>query len=48
MPTNGDGWRPGLGLQSMVERAAELGGTLQAGPTRTGGRVEARLPLELP
>ena len=40
---NGDGWRPGLGLQSMVERAAELGGTLQAGPTQTGGRVEARL-----
>jgi signal transduction histidine kinase len=45
---NGDGWRPGLGLQSMVERAAELGGTLQAGPTETGGRVDARLPLELP
>jgi signal transduction histidine kinase len=45
---NGDGWHAGLGLQSMVERAAELGGTLQAGPTRTGGRVEARLPLALP
>jgi two-component system, NarL family, sensor kinase len=45
---NGDGWRPGLGLQSMVERAVELGGTLQAGPTQSGGRVEARLPLELP
>ena len=46
--TNGNGWRPGLGMQSMVERAVELGGTLQAGPTQAGGRVEARLPLELP
>jgi signal transduction histidine kinase len=45
---NGDGWRPGLGLQSLVERAAALGATLQAGPTETGGRVDARLPLELP
>ena len=32
----------------MVERAVELGGTLQAGPTQASGRVEARLPLELP
>jgi two-component system NarL family sensor kinase len=40
------GWRPGVGLQSMAERAAEVGGTLQAGPTPTGGRVQARLPLE--
>jgi two-component system NarL family sensor kinase len=40
-------WRPGVGLQSMAERAAEVGGTLQAGPTPTGGRVQARLPLEL-
>jgi two-component system, NarL family, sensor kinase len=49
VPTaNGDGWPPGLGLQSMVERAVELGGTLQAGPSLSGGRVEARLPLELP
>jgi two-component system, NarL family, sensor kinase len=44
---NGDGWRPGTGLQSMAERVAELGGTLHAGPTATGGRVHARLPLEL-
>jgi two-component system NarL family sensor kinase len=44
---NGDGWRPGVGLQSMAERVAEVGGTLQAGPTPTGGRVQARLPLEL-
>jgi signal transduction histidine kinase len=40
------GWRPGVGLQSMAERAAEVGGTLQAGPTPAGGRVYARLPLE--
>jgi two-component system NarL family sensor kinase len=40
-------WRPGVGLQSMAERAAEVGGTLQAGPTPTGGRVQATLPLEL-
>jgi signal transduction histidine kinase len=45
--TNGDGWRPGTGLQSMNERVAEVGGTLQAGPTPTGGRVKASLPLEL-
>jgi two-component system NarL family sensor kinase len=44
---NGDGWRPGTGLQSMNERVAEVGGTLQAGPTPTGGRVQASLPLEL-
>jgi signal transduction histidine kinase len=40
-------WRPGVGLVSMAERAAEVGGTLQAGPTPTGGRVQASLPLEL-
>jgi signal transduction histidine kinase len=45
---NGDGWRPGVGLLSMAERVAEIGGTLQAGPTPTGGRVQATLPLELP
>jgi signal transduction histidine kinase len=44
---NGHGWRPGMGMQSMAERAAEVGGTLQAGPTPTGGRVHASLPLEL-
>jgi hypothetical protein len=31
----------------MNERVAELGGTLQAGPTKTGGRVHATLPLAL-
>jgi two-component system, NarL family, sensor kinase len=44
---NGDGWRPGTGLQSMNERVAEVGGTLEVGPTATGGRVQASLPLEL-
>jgi two-component system NarL family sensor kinase len=44
---NGHGWRPDVGLQSMAERVAEVGGTLQAGPTPTGGRVQASLPLEL-
>jgi signal transduction histidine kinase len=43
---NGHRWRPGVGLQSMAERAAEVGGTLKAGPTPTGGRVHASLPLE--
>jgi len=44
---NGHGWRPGVGLVSMAERVAEVGGTLQAGPTPAGGRVQASLPLEL-
>jgi len=38
-------WRPGVGLSSMRERAAELGGTLTAGPGPQGGRVAAVLPL---
>jgi signal transduction histidine kinase len=45
-PAAEQAWRPGVGLVSMAERAAEVGGTLQAGPTPTGGRVQARLPLE--
>jgi signal transduction histidine kinase len=39
-------WSHGVGLRSMHERAAELGGTLTAGPTNRGGRVHALLPLE--
>lgn len=35
-------WSPGVGISSMRERAAELGGTLVAGD----GEVCARLPLE--
>ncbi|MEU9449236.1 histidine kinase [Streptomyces sp. NPDC048277] len=34
-------WRPGVGITSMQERAAELGGSCVAG----GGRVVALLPL---
>ncbi|GAA4599594.1 hypothetical protein GCM10023194_80110 [Planotetraspora phitsanulokensis] len=39
-------WQHGVGLRSMHERAAELGGVLSAGPTDRGGRVHALLPLE--
>ena len=38
-------WRAGVGLTSMRERAAQVGGSLTAGPTDAGGRVEALLPL---
>jgi signal transduction histidine kinase len=39
------GWTAGVGLRSMEERVAEVGGRFVAGPTPTGGRVEAVLPL---
>ncbi|MFD7159429.1 histidine kinase [Kribbella sp. NPDC059898] len=38
-------WHPGVGLQAMHDRTAELGGTLTAGPTPTGSKVQARFPL---
>ena len=41
-------WHPGVGLSSMRERAEELGGTLVAGSTPTGGRVRAELPWVSP
>jgi two-component system NarL family sensor kinase len=42
----GPGWRPGFGLISMRERAAELGGSCRAGPDPgCGGLVVAELPL---
>lgn len=44
-PPNG-AWRPGVGLQAMRERAAELGGRFEAGPSPAGGRVFVSLPLE--
>ncbi len=37
----------GYGLRGMRERAAQLGGTLAAGPTAEGWRVDLRLPLNL-
>lgn len=43
-PPNG-AWAPGVGLSAMRERAAELGGSFQAGPTPTGGNVVASFPL---
>jgi two-component system NarL family sensor kinase len=43
-PPNG-AWHPGVGLQAMRERAAELGGNFEAGPTPEGGLVRARFPL---
>lgn len=38
-------WRPGVGMASMRARATELGGSLEAGPGPSGGRVSALLPL---
>jgi two-component system NarL family sensor kinase len=38
-------WTAGVGLLAMRERAAELGGTLRAGPTPDGGCVCACFPV---
>ena len=38
-------WSPGVGLASMHDRAAEIGGSVSAGPTPAGGRVYAVLPI---
>lgn len=38
-------WTAGVGLSSMHDRAVDLGGTLTAGPSSAGGRVEAVLPM---
>jgi signal transduction histidine kinase len=45
---NGGGrspWQPGVGLTSMHERAAELGGHCSAGAGAGGGEVRVTLPL---
>jgi two-component system, NarL family, sensor kinase len=40
------GWRAGVGLTSMRERAVELGGTLHVEPAAAGGTViTASLPV---
>lgn len=39
------GWVPGVGLASMRERWAQVGGTLTAGATAHGGAVEASIPV---
>lgn len=41
-------WVVGVGLSSMHDRATELGGTLTAGPSPTGGHVHALLPVAVP
>ncbi|GGS14502.1 hypothetical protein GCM10010252_62450 [Streptomyces aureoverticillatus] len=42
-------FRPGVGLGSIRERAAEIGGTCRVAPRAAGGtEVHARLPLSLP
>lgn len=46
-PPNGP-WQPGVGLDAMRERAAELGGRFDAGPSPAGGRVHVSLPLVVP
>ena len=43
--STGTPWQAGVGIASMGERAAELGGTLSAGSTPRGGRVHAVLPI---
>ena len=43
-PTSGP-WSPGVGLQAMRQRAAELGGAFSAGPSPSGGQVSAWFPL---
>ncbi len=40
-------WQSGVGLTSMRERTAELGGHWSAGATPHGGNVHAELPLTL-
>lgn len=41
------GWQPGVGLTSIRERAAELGGRCAIQLDRTGGRIDIYLPLAI-
>jgi signal transduction histidine kinase len=43
--TDASDWRAGVGLTSMHERASELGGACEAGPSPHGGRVSVSIPL---
>lgn len=43
-----DSWQPGIGLTSIRERAAELGGASEIRCDRTGGEVRVSLPLSSP
>ena len=45
---SGQAWMPGVGTVAMRERVAELGGTLEIGPTGEGGRLRASFPLAEP
>jgi signal transduction histidine kinase len=40
-----DSWQPGVGLTSIRERTAELGGESEIRYDRTGGQVRVSLPL---
>lgn len=40
-----DNWTAGVGLSGMTERAAELGGRCEVGPSSHGGRVLVALPV---
>lgn len=42
---SGDAWVPGVGLSSVRERAAEVGGSLDITTNETSSLVVARLPL---
>lgn len=42
-----DAWHPGVGLTSIRERVAELGGRYEIRYDRTGGRVDVALPLSI-
>jgi signal transduction histidine kinase len=46
-PVSSNGTTPGVGIAGMRERAAAIGGTLQAGPIQEGFRVQAELPYDL-
>lgn len=39
-------WVPEVGLSGMRDRAAEVGGAFEAGPSATGGRVFVSIPLD--